>query len=86
MGGSFGKLLLVVAVVAIVWFGWRWYQRWEKERRALDDRREAQDSVRRHRESRDAVEVEELAKCRACGAFVAAGARSCGKPACPYPR
>jgi uncharacterized membrane protein len=86
MGGSFGKLLLVVAVFAIVWFGWRWFQRWEKERRALDDRREAEESLRRNRDSRDAVSVEELAKCRVCGAFVASGARSCGKPGCPYPR
>jgi hypothetical protein len=86
MGGSFGKLLLVIAVIAIVWFGWRWYQRWEKERRVLDDRREAEDSIRRNRDSRESVEVEELAKCRVCGAFVASGARACGKPGCPYPR
>jgi membrane protein implicated in regulation of membrane protease activity len=86
MMGSFWKLLLVVAVVAIAWFGWRWFQRWEKERREIADRRGAADAVRRQRGKADEVQVEELVKCRACGAFVAASARACGKPGCPLPR
>lgn len=85
MGGSFGKLLLVVAVIAIAWFGWRWYQRWEKERRTLDDRREAEDALRRNRDGREPVGVEDLAKCRVCGAFVAAGSKACGRSGCPRP-
>ena len=85
MTGSFAKFLLVVAVIAIAWFGWRWFQRWEKERRALADRREAGDSMRRSRATRDPAEVEDLAKCRQCGAFVAAGARNCGRSGCPFP-
>ena len=85
MMGSFWKLLLVVAVVAIAWFGWRWFQRWEKERREITDRRGAEDAVRRQRGKADEVQVEELSKCRTCGAFVASGARGCGKPRCPYP-
>jgi hypothetical protein len=85
MGGSFGKLLLVVAVIAIAWFGWRWYQRWDKERRAIADRREAEDALRRNREARMAVEVEDLSKCRVCGAFIAAGSKACGRPGCPLP-
>ncbi|MFM8681560.1 MAG: hypothetical protein ACKOGH_18470 [Alphaproteobacteria bacterium] len=83
--GSFWKLLVVVAVVAIAWFGWRWFQRWEKERREIADRRGAEDSVRRQRAKPGDVQVEDLAKCRTCGAFVAAGARGCGQPRCPYP-
>jgi len=86
MGGSFGKILLVFAVIAVAWFGWRWFQRWEKERRALSDRRGVEDSLRRQRAERDPVGVEDLAKCRVCNAFVAAGARACEKPRCPYPR
>lgn len=86
MTGSFAKFLLVVAVIALAWFGWRWFQRWEKERRMLSGRREAEESVRRTRAGREPVEVEDLAKCRECGAFVAAGARHCGKSGCPYPR
>ena len=76
MGGSFGKVLLVVAVIAIAWFGWRWFQRWEKERRTLDDRRDAEDARRRDRDARAPAEVEDLAKCRKCGAFVAAANRA----------
>jgi ribosomal protein L32 len=41
--------------------------------------------VRRQRGKADEVQVEELSKCRTCGAFVASGARGCGKPRCPYP-
>ena len=55
MMGSFWKLLLVVAVVAIAWFGWRWFQRWEKERREIADRRGAEDAVRRQRGKADEV-------------------------------
>ena len=86
MTGSFAKFLLVVAVIAIAWFGWRWFQRWEKERRMLADRRAADDAMRRGRAARETADVEDLAKCRVCGAFVAAGARACGRPGCPYPR
>ncbi|MBL8567981.1 MAG: hypothetical protein JNK84_02745 [Phreatobacter sp.] len=86
MGGSFGKILLVIAVFSIAWFGWRWFQRWDKERRQLAERREAADSVRRRRDQDQPVEVEELSKCRICGAFVAAGARACERSGCPYPR
>ncbi len=85
MMGSFWKFLVVVAVVAVAWFGWRWFQRWEKERRDIADRRGAEDSVRRQRGRSGPAEVEDLSKCRICGAFVAAGARSCGQPRCPYP-
>jgi hypothetical protein len=52
----------------------------------LAERRDAQDAMRRNRGGHEPVEVEDLAKCRQCGAFVAVGARSCGKAACPYPR
>ncbi len=86
MTGSFGKFLLVIAVFAIAWFGWRWFQRWEKERRVLGERRGVEDALRRQRADREPVGVEELGKCRVCGAFVAAGARACEKSRCPYPR
>jgi hypothetical protein len=86
MSGTFGKLLVVIAVIAIAWFGWRWFQRWEKERRQIADRRDASDAMRRQRDGRPAAEVEDLVRCRVCGAFVAAGARNCGRQDCPYPR
>lgn len=86
MGGSFGKILLVAVVFAVAWFGWRWFQRWEKERRYLAERREDEESVRRRRSKDDPVDVQDLSKCRICGAFVSAGAKACERSGCPYPR
>jgi len=87
-GMSFGKVAVLVAIIAIVWFGFRWFQRWEKERR------EAAAGQPRGKLDRDASpkgggpsqEAEVMTACRVCGAYVVAGVRSCGKPNCPFPR
>jgi hypothetical protein len=80
-GFSFWKLLLLVAVIAVAWFGWRWYQRWELEQRTGEAGRRArgQESPR--------LAAEEMVACRVCGTYVAPkSARACARPACPYPR
>ena len=88
-GMSFGKVAVLVAIIAIVWFGFRWFQRWEKERRAAADGGEA-GRLNRGRDAPSAGaktrEPEVMTACRVCGAYVAPGARSCGKPNCPFPR
>ena len=78
---SFAKILLLVAVIAFVWFGWRWYQRWELERRkAEDDRAGTRPDPRR-------IGAEDMVACRVCGTYVAPNAaRACGREHCPYPR
>jgi len=88
-GMSFGKVAVLVAIVAIVWFGFRWFQRWEKERREAAAKappgkldREASSPGG----GRSVAEPEVMTACRVCGAYVVAGARSCGKPNCPFPR
>lgn len=78
--GSLGKIAVLVAIVAIAWFGWRWFGRWEKERRVEAERRARAESTRS-----DVAAVEDLRACGVCGAFVAATARDCGRPGCPYP-
>lgn len=86
-GMSFGKVALLVAIVAIVWFGFRWFQRWERERRAGAD--QGAGRLNRGRETPAggrAGEPEVMTACRVCGAYVAPGARACGKPNCPFPR
>ncbi len=86
-GISFPKVLLLVAVVAVVWFGFRWFQRWEKERRERAEREEEEGN----RLGRDAAprtdsrQTEVMTACRVCGTYVAQGARSCGRPSCPLP-
>ena len=81
-GFSFAKLLLIVAVIAIVWFGWRWYQRWELEQRTGGDA-----AKRAGRAESPKLAAEDMVACRICGTYVAPkSARACARPACPYPR
>lgn len=77
---SFAKILLLVGVIAFVWFGWRWFQRWEKERRLRDAAERRADDPRR-------IAAEDMVPCRACGTYLPArGAKSCGRADCPQPR
>jgi len=80
-GFSFWKLLLLVAVIAVVWFGWRWYQRWEiEQRRAEAARRTGGNAAPR-------IAAEDMVACRVCGTYVAPkSARACARAECPYPR
>lgn len=88
---SFGKLLLLAIIVLVVWYGFKRAARVEAMRRSL----RAQAQRRRPGDrnggggtiggGRAAQPVEDLVKCRQCGAFVAAsGAANCGKPLCPW--
>jgi uncharacterized protein len=80
-GLSFAKILLLVAVIAFIWFGWRWYQRWELERRNAEANRAA------GRPDPRRIGAEDMVACRVCGTYVAPkSARACGRPECPYPR
>jgi len=85
---SFPKLLLLVALVAIIWFGFRWFERWERERR--NQRQGMQGRVGRDRDAgmpgTSDRTPEEMTACPICGTYVAAGARSCGRTNCPFPR
>ena len=67
------KLVLLVLVAVAVWYAMRWLNRPAQK-------------VARQREAsspRTTAVVEDLTACRVCGAYVAAGARACGKPGCP---
>lgn len=84
-GISFGKVIVLVAVVAMVWFGFRWFQRWEKERREKEDKTEARLGRDASPKAADTVPTEVMTACRVCGTYVADGARACGRPRCPLP-
>ena len=81
---SFPKLVILVAVIAIIWFGFRWFERWEKERRAAE-RSAAQLGRDRGRGTADR-QAEDMTACPVCGTYVSAAARACGRANCPYPR
>lgn len=80
-GLSFAKVLLLVAVVAFVWFGWRWFQRWELDRRVRDPgNADARTGSRR-------IEAEDMVACRVCGTYVSSRKpRACARGDCPFPR
>ncbi len=80
---SFGKLLVLGALIAIVWYGFKYAARVEAIQRGL------REEVARRRSGgvprAPTKPVEDLMKCPRCGAYVAAsGAADCGKPECPW--
>ena len=86
LGFSIQKLLFTIAVIAAVWYGFKWVGRM-KEIRDED----AKDRLRREKQgsgekaARSSVDSEEMVECATCGAFVASsGAKACGKDNCPY--
>lgn len=75
---SLGKILVLVAIIALVWYGFKLVGRLDQQRKEAVRRRE-------DRPAKPGPRVEETERCRSCGAFVAAsGATSCGRPDCPY--
>jgi uncharacterized protein len=81
---SFPKLVVLVAVVAIVWFGFRWLERVERARRRAAERSQA----RLGRERQSPIgrgETQEMKACPVCGTYVAATARACSRADCPFP-
>jgi hypothetical protein len=83
---SFPKLLVLVAVVAIIWFGFRWFERWERERRKAAERAQGRLGGGQQQAPTGGRTAEEMQACRVCGTYVAAGARACSRPNCPLPR
>lgn len=75
---SLSKILVFVAIIAIVWFGFRLIGRLDKARQQAA-RKPAPERAKPR------PSVEETVRCRVCDAFVAArGATSCGRADCPY--
>lgn len=86
-GLSFTKLLLLAVIVVVVWYGFKRAARIEAMRQSFraDAQRRRQGGGANIGSARGPQPVEDLVKCRQCGAFVAAdGAANCGKPHCPW--
>ena len=81
-GFSLSKLLVLVSIVAAVWYGFKFIGRLDKARQA----KAALKMAGKDHGRAAAVESEEMERCAACGTYVAArGAASCGRDDCPYP-
>lgn len=76
LGGPLGKLLLLIVVIAAVWYGVKYIGRVNQIRE--EQRRRAPRPDGRSRQ------IDDMAKCRVCGAYVTADARNCGRADCPY--
>jgi hypothetical protein len=74
---SFAKIALLVAIVALIWFGFRWLSRRDAAARAAPP---PADRLGRA----EGGQAQDLIACAKCGVFVATGASSCGKAGCPY--
>jgi hypothetical protein len=79
MGFSFAKLLLLVVVLAAVWFGWRYLRIREKEQEIAAERMRQGGGAKASLKA----EAETMAPCRTCKAFVAADAAPCERADCP---
>jgi len=74
------KLLVLIAIISAIWFGFRLLGQIERSRRDAE-RREKEQARMRPKAPR---QVADMVKCSVCGAFTAAGSKSCGKPGCPF--
>lgn len=89
----FMKIAILVFIVAVVWFGFRYIDRRQRigdgerrvgERTFTERLRKATRGKRGPAESPSDT-VEDTEACPTCGAFVAVeGVRNCGKANCPY--
>ena len=78
LGFSLTKIVVLAAIVAAVWYGFKFVGRLEK-------RRKEDLAASRKPEPADIKDVGEMIKCPKCDAFVAAnGAMNCGRSKCPY--
>ena len=85
-GISFAKIIVLVAVIAIVWFGFKYLQRFQAmggTSQPAAPKRAASG------QPREAVEpaTQDMIACRVCGTYVAANTKkSCGRADCVYGR
>lgn len=84
MSGFFGKLLTIAAVIAVAWYGWRWWQRSIDAATKPPGRQPtqappppAEPAVRQPAKPA----VEDLVACGVCGAYVPSGTVHCDRRA-----
>lgn len=91
-GFSLTKLLVLLAIVGAVWYGFKMVGRLDAARKAEAKLRERTTRSGSETEKPAAREArprdpgaEEMVQCPACRAYVpAANTRNCGRPDCPY--
>lgn len=79
----FIKFLLTVAVIAIVWFGFKYLQR-VNDLRARAASRPPAPGRPRFEPVADGESVQDLVKCPRCSTYRSAKLGHCGQEGCPY--
>ena len=74
---SLSKLLLLVAIISAIWFGFRLLGQLDRQRR---------DAARQQKKAAAAKarQVDDMVKCAVCDAFTARGSKACGRTGCPF--
>ncbi len=86
-GLSFAKLLVLVGLILVVWYGFKFVARLQALHAAAERRRTEGARGTEARSSERGREIEELVKCRVCGSYVPAqGPAPCGRADCPLGR
>ncbi len=65
------KYVILVAIVGVVWYGFKLIARRNKAKQIQDDQRDS---------------VEDVTSCPVCGVYVTPQQADCGREACPYVR
>ncbi len=87
---SLSKLIVLVGIIAAVWYGFKLVSRLDQARKAeakLNTKKERRAGPfgKRRTPPATADEAEDMVRCPVCEAFVAArSAASCGRDDCPY--
>ena len=82
LGFSLGKILVLAAMIALVWYGFKYVAR----RNQKFGRDKTAGRLGRQDDNAPDEKVQDMETCAVCGTFVPNGsARSCGRESCPYP-
>lgn len=79
----FAKFLLTVAVVALIWFGFKYLQR-VQELRSRAATRKPDGEKPRFQPVDNGESVQDLVKCPRCSTYRSSKLGSCGQQGCPY--
>ncbi len=81
LGLGFSKLVFLVVVILVVWYGFKWLNR-----SGAAPTRQRDAKPRAGTTNRTSVGAEDMVKCTVCDTYVVArDPRNCGRSGCPYP-
>lgn len=84
-GFSLFKILFTIAIVIVVWNGFKYFNRVQEQRGAKTRVKTKKTGSNTGPSASPAQDgIEDMVQCKACGAYVTRGAKPCGKDECPF--